>query len=164
MRHALGHDKNGVLVEIDLIRSHAAKRISHQPHLLGLVSEVVRKSSFRGPSITLECDLGRPIGYSFIVATSGTDTIFYAQTLHDDVYTRFVKNGKPLASRYLTIVLERNEAGTYDLQDTWIGRLMPPRPGSPGETAESKTYWENHARILDDESLQVRTITKLCPY
>jgi len=165
MKHPLGHSRNDVAVQVDLIHSEAAKRIAHQPHLLGLAGEVLQKVALRGPKVVIEHDTGRTIGYSFVVPTADTDTIFYAQLLHDKTYTRFVKNGKPFSTQYLTLILHRNENDSaYELADIWIGRLSPPRPGSLDETAESKPYWAEHAYILGDQSLQVQTVTKICPY
>lgn len=164
MKHPVGQTRNGIAVHVDLIQSQAAKHISQQPHLLNLISEALQGTTVHGANPVIERDMGRPIGYNFVVETSGTDTVFYAQVLRDDTYTRFIKNGKPLATQYLSMLLKKNEAGEYDLIDAWIGRLSPPRPGTTGENAESKPFWESHAIILGNESLQLRTVTKVCPY
>src|SRR5256885_12271874 len=131
MKHPVGYTRNGMTVYVDLIRSRAAKHIAQQPHLLGLVEEVLRQTALQGPAINLEHDMGRVIGYSSVVSTTDADTVFYAQLLRDTTYTRFVKNGKPLPTPYLTIVLRSGEGkGSYELYDTWIGRLSLPLPGS----------------------------------
>jgi hypothetical protein len=164
MRHPVGRTRNDVPVFVDLIRSKAATHISQQPHLLGLVEEVLRSTTVRGPGMNIERNMGRSIGYNFVVETTDNDSVLYAQQLQEDIYTRFVKNGKPLPTQYLTIVLQRADDATYDLVDTWIGRLSPPRPGSADETDDSKTYWKDHAFVLRNEPLQLRTVTKVCPY
>jgi hypothetical protein len=165
MKHPLGHSRNDIAVFVDLIQSEAAKHIAQQPHLLGLVREALQHASLRGPNVTIEHDMKRAIGYSFVVSTSDSDAVFYAQLVRDATYTRFVKNGEPLATQHLTLVLHRNEDdATYNLHDAWIGRLNPPRPGSTEETDESKTYWANHALILGNQPLQLRSVTKICPY
>lgn len=153
-----------MLVHVDLIASPAGMHISRQPHLLGLVSEALTQTAARDREVTIECDMGRTIGYDFIVATSDKDTVLYAQCLRDTIYTRFIKNGDPSLTQFLTIKLRRDDSGEYVLHDTWIGRAIPPRPGSAEETPESKPYWSTHARILEGQPLQSRTITKLCPY
>jgi hypothetical protein len=165
MKHAAGYTHNNVPVYVDLIHSDAAKHIAQQPHLLGLLEEALKKISLRDPQVSIEFDMGRPIGYNFVVSTSDKDSIFYAQLLRDDTYSRFVKNGKPLATQYLTLILARHDDDTaYELLDIWVGRLNPPRPGSVNETANSRPYWETHAIVLDKQPLQSRTITKVCPY
>lgn len=165
MKHPIGQTRNGKAVTVDLIHSKAAKHIAQQPHLLSLAAEVLQQTNLRGPRVTLEHDMGRAIGYNFVIRTTDSASIFYAQLLRDDIYTRFVKNGKPDATQHLSLILERNpDDGTYELHDAWIGRLSPPRPGSADETTESKPYWDNHALILSDQSLQLRTVTKTCPY
>lgn len=166
MTHFIGLTRDNVPVYIDLIRSDAAKQIAQQPYLLTLAAEALRNSTLGGRStINLEHDMGRPIGYDFVVETTTTDVIFYAQLLRDNAYTRFVKNGKPLATRYLTTILRADEAGTqYNVESIWMGRLTPPRPGSAKETARSKTYWEKHAYVFENQPVQSSTLTKTCPY
>jgi hypothetical protein len=164
MKHSIGHTRNNVEVYVDLIHSDAAKHISQQPHLLGLVQEALRNVSLSDSEVSIEYDMGRPIGYNFVVSTTEKDTVFYAQLLRDNVYSRFVKNGKPLATQHLALVLHRQEDKSYELLDTWVGRLDPPRPGSTNETMKSKAYWETHAVVLDKQPLQSRTITKISPY
>lgn len=164
MRHPIGQTSNGVAVYVDLIQSQAAKRIAQQPRLLNLVAEALQQVKLRDAEVNIEHDMGRAIGYSSVVKTAGTDGIFYAQLLRDDTYIRFVKNGKPSSTQHLSMLLRRDKDDTYELQDAWIGNLNPPRPGTTGETAESKPYWATHAIILGNEPLQLRTITKDCPY
>ncbi len=165
MKHPIGQTSNGITVYVDLIHSKAAKRIAMQPQLLTLVAEVVKQLKPKGAAIGIEHDMGRSIGYNFVLPTSESDTVFYAKLLKDDAFTRFIKNGKPLTTQYLTLFLQKNEDdATYELQDVWIGRLSPPRPGSTDETAESKPFWSTHAFILDSQPIQLQTVTKVCPY
>jgi hypothetical protein len=151
-------------VQVDLIGSQAARHIAQQPRLLMLAKEVLEKIAAKGATVNVECDMGRPIGYSFLVATKDTDTILYARLLKDEIYTRFVKNGKPFSTPYLTVSLTQDKDNNYELSDIWIGRLTPPRPGSVNETTESRSYWLEHAFVLDNQPLQLRTVTKTCPY
>lgn len=165
MRHPLGRSRNGFEVYVDLIQSKAARHIAKQPQLLGYIEEMLRKTDCRGADVVIEYDMGRIIGYDFVINTKDTDNVFYAQMLHDEIYTRFVKSGKPLTTQYLSVILHRSEYNAaYEVKDTWIGPLSPPRPGSANETAESRAYWATHAYILDTQPLQLRTVTKECPY
>lgn len=164
MKHPVGQTRNGAQVYVELIGSPAAQHIAQQPQLLTLAKEMLKQITVRGVEVSIEHDMKRLIGYNFIVATTERDSILYGRLLKDDVYTRFVKNGKPLSTNYLTVTLLRDSDHNYELSDIWIGRLRPPRPGSTNETAESKPYWSNHAFVLDSKSMQVRAATKTCPY
>jgi hypothetical protein len=164
MKHSIGQTRNGIAVHVDLIKSQAAKHIAQQPRLLSLIAEALKKTTLRGADAMIERDMGRAIGFDFVIKTTDSDGVFYAQLLQDDTYTRFVKNGKPLSTRYLSMVLHREEDNTYELSGAWIGPLSPPRPGATNETAESKPYWATHATISRNESLQLRSVTRVCPY
>jgi hypothetical protein len=165
MIHLVGHTQNDLPVYVDLSGSGAAKHISREPHLLTLAAEVLSSISPDKPAIRLDHDMGRNVGYDFVVKTTATDTIFYAQLVQDDIYTRFTKNGRPLATRHVSIILEQHDTDTsYIMNDIWIGRLTPPRPNSAEETAESKAYWEDHATVFDSQAIQTRTLTKTRPY
>lgn len=165
MIHLVGHTQNNIPVNVDLVKSEAAKHISRQPYLLGLAAEALRNTALEESVVNLEHDMERVIGYDFVVKTTGTDTIFYVQLVQDKIYTRFTKNGKPLSTSFVSIVLQRSQKGdSYNMHDVWIGRLTPPRPGSAEETAQSKLYWEDHAYIFENQPIQPRTLTKTCPY
>lgn len=164
MRHLVGRARNGVQVYTQLIGSTAGENIARQPQLLTLAKELFAQVTLQGTKVDLEYDMDRPVGYSFVVETTETDTIFYARLLKDDMFTRFVKNGKPQPTRYITVTLLQDSDNGYELSDIRLGRLMPPRPGSASETGESKPYWSNHALILDTQPLQLKTVTKICPY
>lgn len=164
MHHPIGQTRNGRYVYVDLIHSLAATHLSQQPRLLDLVQEVLRDAAFHDEMISLEYNMGRSIGYDYVVITSDSDTVFYAQPLKDSVFTRYVKNGKPLATRHMALLLHRDSEGSYELDDTWIGRLSPPRIGSPGESTESLTYWASHAVVFDHQPIQTKSITRISPY
>lgn len=164
MKHRIGKTRNDVPVYVDLIDSDAAKHIAQQPHLLGLVEEVIRGTTLSDSEVSFEVDMARPIGYDFVVNTTDKDTVFYAQLLRDSVFTRFVKNGKPAPTQHLALILRCDDEGDYELLDTWIGHIRPPLPGSANENPSSKSYWATHALVLDNQPIQSRTLTKECPY
>ncbi len=163
--HYLCATKDGIGVHVDLINSDAGRSIAQQPRLLAIVKEALSSRTLSGSEVRIEQDMGRTVGYDFVVHTSDTSTVFYACLQHDSVYTRFVKNGRPNATQYVTFVLHvYDEADGYELVDVRIGRMAPPRPGAPDEIPESRKYWGGHALIHDSQTLQSRTITKTCPY
>ncbi len=164
MKHPITNTQNGTAVYVDLIRSPAAIHISQQPYLLGLIKEVIRQRKLDGDMLSIDHDMGRPVGNASVVETSDKDVVIYAQRVREQTFTRFVKNGSPKQSPYLTVILRRDEDGDYELHDTWIGRLNPPRPGSEYEAPDSREYWETHAYVYNHDAIQTRTITKVCPY
>lgn len=163
--HPLGTTPDGMEIYVDLIKSRAASNIARQPQLIGFAKEMLTGRQLSREEIRLEQDMGRDVGYDPVVCTQPDDVVFYAQLLHDDTYTRFIKSGKPLVTSYVAIVLRRSkDLATYELQDIRIGRLVPSRPGSSDEVSESREYWSSHAVAYEGQSLQPRTITKNCPY
>lgn len=167
MIHFIGYAQNGVPVYVDLVASEAAKHVAYQPYLLTLAAEALQHIDLSQPAAGFEYDMGRIIGHDFVVETTEADTIFYVQLVRDSVYTRFTKNGKALPTKYLSMILERSpglEGPQYNMRDIWVGRFIPPRPGSAEETAESGPYWKEHAFVFENQPIQSRTITKTCPY
>lgn len=165
MKHLIEHSCNGIPVYVNLIGSAAAKNIARQPHLLTLARGALHDSTLNTPHIDLECRMGCTVGYNFVIAVPEEDSVFYAQLVRDPVYTRFTKKGEPIATGYLTMILELDENGSaYDLHDIWAGRYRPPKPGSDLATEDSLVYWKKHAVIFQDHSIQANTLTKTCPY
>ena len=165
MRHLVGYSRGDIPVYVDLINSSAVKNIAREPHLLTLAKEALQRSALEGPRASVECDMGRPIGYDFVIEKDEDATIFYARLIRDAVFTRFTKTGVPVATQYLSLLLTLDDSGTaYDVTDVWIGQHRPPRPGSDDETPESGGYWERHAVIFQNHSVQTSTLTKTRPY
>ncbi len=132
--------------------------------MLTLLKELIETTDITGNELHFERDMGRSVGHESIVETTDTDTVIYAQKVKDSVYTRFVKNAKPQPTQFVTVILQKDSDDCYELIDTWIGRLSPPRPGSKHENSGSKDYWSNHAYVFDGEPVQSKTVTKVCPY
>ncbi len=125
MKHPIVTTRNGIPVYIDLVRSQAAGQIARQPRLLTLAKEALQGATVSGSEPNIEQDMGRVIGHSFVVETTEKDTVIYAQCLNDKTFSRFVKHGRPSPTNYLTILLKQ-DGDSYELHDTWIGRLRPP--------------------------------------
>jgi len=112
----------------------------------------------------VETDMGRNIGRTDIVATNEKDSIYYAQPIKTDIFSRFARNRFPQLSQVLTVVIERDTEGNYEVINTWIGPSSPPFPGDKNETRDSKPYWQSHALVQDAQIIKSKTITKDCPY
>ncbi len=164
MRHIAGYTKNGQVVYVDLIKSQAARHIAAHPHLLGLAGEAIAHIKTKNQRVKFEYNVGHIVGYENVVETPPEERVLYARLLNDDLFSRFTRKGEPMHTKYVSVTLEREEDGSYDLVDTWMGRLKPPRPGSQNETSASRTYWSNHAFLLDTQSMEKNTRTEICPY
>jgi len=164
MKQPVGPTSNGKQVFVDLIHSQAAKHIAGHPQLIGHVAEALRQTTVKTAYLKFEYNLKRSIGYENVVPTAPAEKVVYAQTAHDGLYTRFTRKGNPSSTTYVSMALQQNEDGTYDLLDAWIGRIRPPRPGSDNETPASREYWANHAFLLDKQVLRPHTATETCPY
>lgn len=151
-------------VYVDLITSSAGQYLSRQPYVINLVKEVLKPMSLSGARVSIERDMGRVIGNTDIIETTDSDTIFYAQPNKKSVFSCYAKNRYPSPSRKLTIILQRDKDGNYEINDTWIGPHSPPFPGDENATAKSKAFWQTHALVQDANALQSKTITKVCPY
>jgi hypothetical protein len=151
-------------VYINLISSSAGHYLSRRPYVINLIKEVLTPIKLSGARVVIERDMGRNIGNTDIVTTSTSDTIYYAQPVKAEIFSRFAKNKYPQPSNTLTIIVEQDSEGNYEVSDTWIGPFIPPFPGDDNETADSKSYWETHALAHDAQPIQSKTITKTCPY
>jgi hypothetical protein len=166
MKHLVGQSHNGTLAYIDLTQNTAAmKNIARQPHLLTLAGEALGRINLNGLDADIECNMGRPVGYDFVIATTEDDTVFYVRLIGDDVYTRFTRKGTPAATNYLSLRLEPDQDGeSYIVRDIWVGRQRPSRPGCDAEATDSASFWNQHAFIFQNQPMQTNTLTKTCPY
>jgi hypothetical protein len=154
---------SGAVVYVNLINSPAGHYLSRRPYLMNIVKEVVQGAKLT-TKISIERDMGRVIGTTDIVETTEKDIIYYAMPIKKSNFSRFAKNRYPQPSAKLTIFLEKDDTGSYELLDTWIGPCSPPFPGDDKATSGSRLYWETHALAQDAHPVQSKTITKVCPY
>ncbi len=151
-------------IYVNLISSSAGHYLSRRPHVIALVKELLSENKLEGKKVVLERDLGRDIGKTDVVVTSDADSIYYAQPLKSEVYSRFAKNRYAQPSSLLTVIVVRDSYGNYEVADTWIGANHPAFPGDANATTDSKVYWETHALVQDAQVIQSKSITKTCPY
>ncbi len=164
MMHTIGVTSNGITVNVDLVRSGAAQLIARRPHFLSLASEIVGKIELNDSSMTMTYNMGRPIGYDFVVEPATADIVFYAQPAKEEVYIPFTKKGTPASTNLLTMVLSHSETDGYYLDDMWTGPFRPGLPGTEAATEESIDYWKSHAYIFEDQHIKSSSITHDCPY
>lgn len=165
MIHKIGNTSNGTAVGIDLIRSSISDQISRNPHLISLAREALSGMTLDKPHVVITQNMGREIGYNFVVEVANPENVFYAQIIKESTFMPFTKKGDPKSTSLLTMILDYSEAeDSYILQDIWIGPFKPPYPTQEDTTVVSKRYWEKHAHIFRDQPVKASTITRTCPY
>jgi hypothetical protein len=151
-------------VYVNSISSSAGHYLSRRPYVYALIRELLSTRKLWGGRIVIEQDMGRNIGTTDVVSTSDKDTIYYAQPLKSEVFSRFAKNRYPQVSTMLTVIVDRDADGNYEVTNAWIGSNHPAFPGDQFATADSKEYWKTHALVQDAQVIQSRSLTKMCPY
>ena len=160
----INETNGGYSIYVNLISSPAGHYLSRRPYIIALLKELLPTKKLRGKRVVIEQDMGRNIGTTDVVPTSDADTIYYAQAIKSEVFSRFARNRYPKVSTTLTVVIEQDTDGNYEVVDTWIGTNHPAFPGDESETEESKTFWQTHALVQDALAIQSKSITKICPY
>jgi hypothetical protein len=108
--------------------------------------------------------MGRNIGSTEVIETKETDSVFYAQAQKSKVFTRFVKHRKAEPTNFLSMTLEKDEDGEYELTDINTGTFIPPLPGQDGATKKSIPFWNKHAVVMNGQAIQAKTVTTDSPY
>lgn len=163
-KYTLTDPSTGYEVYVNMITSSAGQYLSRQPYVLNVLKEALHATNLKGSHIYIERDMGRIIGNTDIVETTDADTIYYAMPIKKKFFARFAKNRAPLPSNTISIILEKDDAGNFEVLDAWIGLYSPPFPGDERETPDSKEFWATHALVQDAKAIQSKSITKTCPY
>lgn len=164
MIHPLTKSANGKSVYAQLINSAVSEKISREPHLLTLAEELLAEATLEGEHIVYEHDMKRVVSNTEVVETKEGDIVFYAQAKKSPIYTRFVKHRKIEPTSYLTLHLQKDEAGDYELIDIAAGKMIPPKPGEEGADERSLLFWKQHAVVMNGQPILAKTTTKDCPY
>ncbi|RXI96644.1 hypothetical protein DS745_23380 [Anaerobacillus alkaliphilus] len=112
-----------------------------------------------------------PIGISSLINTDENSEIVYAKRKERNIYTRFVKNRKGSITNSFVVILSRsrNNNNQYLLVTMFPGTGAYKEPEDPNiltkrELIESLLFWENHALVFDESTIDYTTITPVCPY
>lgn len=162
--HQVAVSANGKSIYINLMQPPTSVTISRNPNLLSLIKEISAKSEFTKPSIDLEYDMQRTVGYADSIVTKAEDTVFYARQAKSKAFTRFVKNRKTDATTIVSMHLEQSGPEAYTIKNVWIGPIPVPLPGGDNATDKSQEYWLEHAVVYNGQPLMASTVTKDCPY
>lgn len=110
---------------------------------------------------------GRVVGVSVRVKTSTGDTIVFAQRVHRDGMSRFVKNRAPESTDQLTVTLRRMPDGQYELRTAYLGSAGHAEPWATMGTdryESAKTFWNAQALCWGLEPIVPGTETDECPW
>jgi hypothetical protein len=162
--YKIGLSHNGQQVYVGIIGSIAGNYLSRQPHLVAVIKDLLLTLDLTRPRVTVSQDMGLTIGNTHIVATGMKDAVFYANPVKKSNSLRFVKNRSMEPSREVSVVLQRDAEGDYELMEAWVGPLYPPFPDASDASAESKAYWQTHAFVAGSELIEAQSITAVCPY
>jgi hypothetical protein len=163
LKHNIGTTQNGKRVYGYLTQNPVAAVVARNPHLLSLIKETISTIDLVSPTELVKRNMGRPIGYTEIIATKPDDVVFFAQQTKDGPYLRFVKNRKVEATATLSLELIQDGDGNYELQAVTLGKQPPPFPEAGKGTADYRTYWENHAVVYNGQPIRGNTILKDWP-
>lgn len=165
VRELLGKSENGIEVYYDPVGSHTATHFEDTPKLKGLVAEIIANTLLESETMLFDVDMGRVVGTSDLVETDETDEIVYAKRKNRDTYTVFTMSRQPVSCSIVTVALESQADGSYQLVSAWIGsKDSPPFPGDESATPESKPYWSKHALVWGRQEIQPGTETTQCPW
>ncbi|KAA0547189.1 hypothetical protein FZW96_14560 [Bacillus sp. BGMRC 2118] len=112
-----------------------------------------------------------PIGTTSLINTDEQSEIVYAKRKERKIYTRFVKNTKGTITNSFVVILNktRNNNNQYLFVTMFPGNGAHKEPEDPTirtkrELIESLLFWENHALVFDENTIDTSTITPFCPY
>lgn len=153
----LATSKNGRVVYIDYGNTNVTFHIRETSNLLELVKEVIKQADILGEKVVFETDMGRVVGTTTLVETTGRDEIIYAKRKERNVYSRFVKHREAVPSQYIVVALNFI-AGEYFLWTAWCGRLLPGDYYDPSDRLKSDGFYQTHAQVYDESLIQLNTV------
>lgn len=156
---------NGINVYYDPVGSHAAAHFADTPQLNELAKEIAGKTNLHDDVMLFDTDIGRVVGNTDLVGNDKGDMIVFAKRKNRDVYTPFDKSKPPQPCSVVSTAFRKRANGSYELVSAWIGLAdMPPFPGEPDETPESRPYWLAHSLAWGTQEIQPGTETPICPW
>ena len=112
-------------------------------------------------------NFGHVIGVSACVETSESDQIIFAQRVHRDGLTRFVKNRQPQETSLLTASMRLQPDGRYQLGTAYIGSPGVNEYWATENSEELKAaieFWNGHALVWGSEPIVSGTETAARPW
>jgi hypothetical protein len=134
--------------------------------VLPLLQEVLKKIDTGARSFLVgEVAMGRSVGTTSCVLTSGEDEIVFATRVGRDGPTRFVKQRALENCSYVTVVLKKDfRAECYVVITAFVGRKAEREPWdrnirSAEELNASKRFWSTHALVWGSQEVISGTVT-----
>jgi hypothetical protein len=161
----LSKSRNNIDVWYDAITSHVATHLEDTPNLGALAAQVIEHTNISKPYMQFHVDMGYVVGSSDLVENEQDDEIIYAKRLNRDEFTAFNKSKPPQPSSLITVALEQQDDGTYELVSAWVGPSNSPSfPGTERETPDSKGFWKKHSLAWGNQAVQPGSVTTICPW
>ncbi len=157
--------KNGKEITWDSVNSHAMTHFADAPGLKEIVKRIIEARKIaNGRLISLDIDMGKPVGESGLVKTNENDELIYAIRKNRNTYAVFAKNRKPEPCNFVHVEITTKKDGSQYLFSAWIGPDTPPLPGSKFATSKSRDFWLKHALIWGQQEIIPGTETTKCPW
>lgn len=124
--------------------------------ILDYLEEVIKEIRPEGrETIEHEHEFDHVVGETLCVETDESSDIVYAIRPSRNGYSKFVMNKDPEPTRYMTVILKKDDkVGGYTIVTAYFGRLAPREPWGENPTKEQCEFWKNHALVMwDDPSL-----------
>lgn len=153
------------------MEAHKMDFIVEWRDLIKSIKQMVFEEGIREPFIVKELDMKRVIGYDKLIKVKETDEVVYAKRIHRNGYTRFVKNKEAVLTSIVVVILNqsRNNPNEYYLVTAYPGRIGFKEPQDLTISTEQELeacldFWEQHALVFEEKSVDPSTITYKCPY
>lgn len=156
---SLGVSADGESVFLDQSNTNVAYHFLETPDLINLVREVLPTIDLMNEyQVVVERDLGRIVGTTNLVETTGDDEIVYAKRVGRDTYSRFAKNREPMACSSIVVVLRKGNPGYY-LWTAMCAKLLPKEAW-----IQDSYFNQTHAMAFDERLVQMDTLIKARPF
>jgi hypothetical protein len=159
--------KNGVKVFYAPNNPHLSTHLADTPGLDKLVVEAINKLNLDGNLFAGDIDMGRIVGTCDVIEVSGGDKIVFGirKNRFAEGLVPFVKNRAAETSTFVSLLLEPNKDGTYELGTAWIGEFEDePFPLAPNANDKSKDYWNKYAFVYGSQEIEPGTETPIKPW
>lgn len=154
----LGMSADGYAVYLDYEHTNVAYHLLETPQLLEFVQEALPHLTLgSADQAVIEYDMGRVVGTTNLVETSGADEIVYAKRIGREKYSRFVKGRELVPCQFIVVVVRRRGDQRY-LWTAMCGRLLP---ADAYDT--HSVFAATHAMVYDESLIQMDTLVKSKP-
>lgn len=118
--------------------------------ILDYLEEVIGEIHPEGRElIEHEHEFDHVVGETLCVETDEKSDIVYAIRPNRNGYSKFIMNRGPEPTRYMTVILKKDDkVGGYTITTAYFGRLAPREPWGPEVSEEQCDFWRTHALVM----------------